>query len=95
MQWTLLCSKGIKRNKTPTGSGRWNIKIDKKHLEDRGGRNSDKLGSIIDFYNKIHQKCLCRIQGFEKCSLNDMHLLKNEGPLAEQYAHKDYEPKSV
>ena len=71
-------------------SGRYHVKITKNML----GKKSEIpqiLERLVKFYTEKVLAKIRSIQTFERANINEIHLLRNEGPLPEQKPHKDYE----
>ena len=77
------------------GAGRWQLKISSTHLEqekiESESVTNEYLKSIVQFYLKLQNEKLSKIEGFEHVKIDEGHLLRNTGCLDEQKEHKDYE----
>ena len=74
----------------PPKTGRYQLKLSKVVAENAVLKDS-VLKTSVDFYNLILNKCIKKIDTFENTIIDEMHLLRNYGPISEQPPHRDYE----
>ena len=84
LQWNDL--QHTKASKT----GRLHLKITKNVLTNEKEIH-ELLKRFVKFYNDEVLQKIKSIDTFERASINEIHLLRNQGPLPEQKPHKDYE----
>ena len=85
---------GIKWNnlqKTrPPKTARFQLKLSKVVAENALLKKS-VLKTSVDFYNLILDNCIKKIDTFDNAVIDEMHILRNFGPISEQSPHRDYE----
>ena len=78
------------QNVRPTKTLRFQLKLSKAVAENALLKRT-VLKTSVDFYNLILNNCIRKIHRFEESIIDEMHILRNQGPISEQTPHRDYE----
>ena len=85
---------GIKWNNLqkirPAKTARFQLKLSRVVAESALLKRS-VLKTSVDFYNLILNNCIKKIDTFGNAVIDEMHILRNFGPISEQPPHRDYE----